>query len=457
MLKNMRTAEHSAKEIGNRSARQRLPIQARPYFAHIRDGLSVGYRRGKRGGSWIARAYDTERGYRFSPLGKANDLLESVGLSFQKAQDAALLWFAGLANIDAGELTPGRYTVAMVLDEYLADSETKKRKKLAHTRQVIEGRIKPALGHIELSKLTHGQVKKWRDVLATSAPRNKTAFVKEKVWCVRTVKGTRKGQFRERATKVPAAPVQRNVDMSDPEILRKRQASANRILSVLKAALNHAKSENRRITTNAAWIDVKPFANVDVAKIRFLSTDEITALIPVCESTFQALVKAALVTGCRYGELGALTVGCFDAQQGTLFIAQSKNGESRYVHLNSEGIDFFIAMTDGRGWNETIFLRSNGNKWKASEQQRPLEDACKIADVQGVTFHILRHTYASHAAMNGMPIKVLADNLGHKDTRITERHYAHLSKGYKQEMIRAHAPTFGFTDKSGPILVQKSA
>lgn len=452
----MRTAEHSAKELGSRSARQRLPIQARPYFAHIQDGLSIGYRRGKRGGSWIARSYDTERGYRFSPLGKANDLLESVGLSFQQAQDAARLWFAELANIDAGELTPGRYTVAMALDEYLVDSETKKRKKLSHTRQVIEGRIKPALGHIELSKLTHGQVKKWRDALAISAPRSKTAFVKEKVWCVRSVKGVQKGQYRERATKVPAGPVQRDVDMTDPIVLRKRQATANRILTVLKAALNHAKSENRRITTNAAWIDVKPFTNVDVAKIRFLSTDEIAALIPACEATFRTLVKGALVTGCRYGELAALTVGCFDAQHGTVFIAQSKNGESRYVQLNDEGIAFFMSITQGRELNETIFLRWNDKTWKASDQQRPLEDACMIAKVQGVTFHILRHTYASHAAMNGMPIKVLADNLGHKDTRITERHYAHLSKGYKQEMIRAHAPTFGF-DKAGPMLVQRSA
>jgi hypothetical protein len=59
--------------------------------------------------------------------------------------------------------------------------------------------------------------------------------------------------------------------------------------------------------------------------------------------------------------------------------------------------------------------------------------------------------------MNGMPIKVLADNLGHKDTRITERHYAHLSKGYKQEMIRTYAPTFGLIDKPKPTLVQMPA
>ncbi len=48
-----------------------------------------------------------------------------------------------------------------------------------------------------------------------------------------------------------------------------------------------------------------------------------------------------------------------------------------------------------------------------------MDDACDTAKIEGVTFHILRHTYASHALMAGMTIEVLAQQLGHKDTRIT--------------------------------------
>jgi integrase len=121
--------------------------------------------------------------------------------------------------------------------------------------------------------------------------------------------------------------------------------------------------------------------------------------------------------------------------------------------LNDEGFAFFKQLTQDRDANEMMFLRSNGKRWKASEQQRPMDAACQVAKLEGVTFHILRHTYASHAAMNGLPIKVLADNLGHKDTRITERHYAHLSKSYKQKLIRENAPTFGF----GRLQLVKSA
>jgi len=427
----MRTAEHSARELGSRSSRSKLPIQARPYFAHLADGLSIGYRRGKRGGSWVARAFDNERGYRFSPLGKSNDFVESVGMSFQQAQDAARVWYGQLVHIDAGELTPGRYTVSMAMDAYIADSERAKRKRLPRTRLIIESHIKPTFGETELAKLTHRKVKAWRDSLSTTAPRLRTP---------------------------PGRPqAYRDVDMNDPQVLRARQATANRILTVLKAALNHAKAESRRITTDAAWVDVKPYNDVDVPKIRFLTMDEVAALIPACASDFQELVQGALVSGCRYGELTAMFVKAFDGGQGTVYVADSKNGESRYVELNDEGIAFFERMTQERDGNELMFLRSNGKPWKQSEQQRPMDAACEAAKLEGVTFHILRHTYASHAAMNGLPIKVLADNLGHKDTRITERHYAHLSKSYKQKLIRENAPTFGFDSKRGPQLVKKSA
>lgn len=84
-------------------------------------------------------------------------------------------------------------------------------------------------------------------------------------------------------------------------------------------------------------------------------------------------------------------------------------------------------------------------------------DACDAAELEGVTFHILRHTYASHSLMNGMTIEVLAQQLGHKDTRITMRHYAHLCPTFKQESVRRNAPSFGFVSKPGPVLVDKAS
>jgi integrase len=63
-----------------------------------------------------------------------------------------------------------------------------------------------------------------------------------------------------------------------------------------------------------------------------------------------------------------------------------------------------------------------------------------------VNFHILRHTHGSHLAMAGVPMGVIAAQLGHADTRMTEKHYAHLAPSYVAQMIRANFPVLGLSD-----------
>jgi hypothetical protein len=45
--------------------------------------------------------------------------------------------------------------------------------------------------------------------------------------------------------------------------------------------------------------------------------------------------------------------------------------------------------------------------------------------------------------MAGMPLMVVARNLGHADTRMVERHYGHLAPSFIADAIRASAPRFG--------------
>ena len=50
--------------------------------------------------------------------------------------------------------------------------------------------------------------------------------------------------------------------------------------------------------------------------------------------------------------------------------------------------------------------------------------------------------------MGGMPLMVVARNLGHADTRMVERHYGHLAPSYVAEFVRKHAPKFGKTSSN---------
>ena len=113
--------------------------------------------------------------------------------------------------------------------------------------------------------------------------------------------------------------------------------------------------------------------------------------------------------------------------------------------LTDEGVSFFRQLAAGRAGGEIMLRKDNGEAWRASHQLRPMAQACLQAKVvPPVSFHALRHTWASHAVMNGVPLLVVAKNLGHADTRMVERHYGHMAPSYITEAIRAGAPKFEF-------------
>ena len=60
-----------------------------------------------------------------------------------------------------------------------------------------------------------------------------------------------------------------------------------------------------------------------------------------------------------------------------------------------------------------------------------------------VNFHATRHTFASHAVMNGAPLLVVAQALGHMGTTMVEKHYGHLAPSYAADAIRKAAPRYG--------------
>jgi integrase len=169
-------------------------------------------------------------------------------------------------------------------------------------------------------------------------------------------------------------------------------------------------------------------------------------LLNACDPGFRRLCQAALATGCRYGELCRLSVADFNPDSGTLAIRQSKSGKPRHVVLTGEGAVLFKELSAGRSGHDLMLRRANGEPFRKSDQARPMIAACERACITPrISFHILRHTWASHCVMNDVPLMVVARNLGHTDTRMVEKHYGHLAPSYVAEAIRKGAPTFGFT------------
>ena len=107
-----------------------------------------------------------------------------------------------------------------------------------------------------------------------------------------------------------------------------------------------------------------------------------------------------------------------------------------------------------KGRKGKIFLNANDGPWRSWEQTRPLAAAAGAAKVENVTFHILRHTYGSSLAMQGVPMSVIASVLGHSSTNMTEKHYAHLSPSYVAETIRANLPKIGIIETTNVTAIR---
>ncbi|MER9421443.1 site-specific integrase [Mesorhizobium sp. M0317] len=418
MAKTVRDAK-----LETRTARERLLSGETVHWRTLVPGqLHLGYRRRKPGtpGVWMARRYvgktaDTKSGYLKNSLGLADDYQDADGrgvLSFADAQRAA---HATAEQAATPVVIGSSITVAEAVEDYIRflRAERKTGDEAERRARVF---ILPDLGSLKVADLALAKLEVWRDKLAAAPARLRTKPGKDQ-------------RYR-------AAP-------ASPDEVRARRATVNRTVTVLKAALNRACRRHPDID-DRAWRLLEPFGMVDVSRPGHLSVVEAQRLINAAgaESGFRDLVKAALLTGCRYGELCRLTVEDFG--RGRLAVRESKSGKPRDVRLTEEGTAFFQALAAGRPASQLVFRRADGDGWGKSHQARPMLTACAAAKiVPAVGFHQLRHTWASLAVMAGMPLMMVAENLGHADTRMVEKHYGHLTEDYRDEMIRSFAPRFG--------------
>jgi integrase len=397
------------KRLDSPAARAKLKHSDKPYWRAIDTGLHLGYRKGLNGGRWVCRRYLGAGQYEVATVAIADDHSPADGasiLDFFQAQRKARE-VAALAKAPAKTV----FTVAAAMNAYFARLEHEGSRSLADAKRRARFHILPGLGDILVADLTRDIISKW---LTGMAGRGADGH-------------------------------------SSQDAIRANRASANRVLTILRAALNQAFRDGKA-ASDIPWRTVKPFHGVDAPRLRYFTKDEVTRLINAAQGNFRDIVKAALFTGCRYGELTRLRGGDFNPESGTIFVGQSKSGKARHVVLTDEGQRFFEALTAGRPGGALMLSHADGLGWGASHQIRPMAEACRAARIEpSAGFHIIRHTAASHFVMSGVPLNVVAHNLGHADTRMTERRYAHLAPSYVAETIRKFAPTFGTAEDTNIV------
>ena len=292
-------------KLDTRSARSRLTLRREPYWTVVSEGCALGYRRGAKGGTWIGRFRDEAGRQHYEALGAADDARDPDGLSvfsFAQAQEKSRAFFTRKAREIAGDAAPseGPYRVANALEDYFKNY-TKRGKGVSAALSAANLHIRPALGAVPVAKLTTKRLRDWHHAIADKP---------------RQARGKRGG--------LPKNAKQRRAGR---DAIRKRRATANRVLTVLKAALNHAWREGI-VLSDDAWRRFSPFKAVDAPVIRYLSQEEVRRLVNACSIDFRDLVRGALLTGCRYGELIALRAADYNSDAGTVAVREVKGWKS---------------------------------------------------------------------------------------------------------------------------------
>lgn len=201
-----------------------------------------------------------------------------------------------------------------------------------------------------------------------------------------------------------------------PELQHNRPA-INRALSAIKAAMR--KAEEWKYRTPEAWNKVAMLKTPE-ARLIFWSLEELAALKAVCRGYWLGRFMLGWEAGLRPSEKAKLEVKDVHWQSAKLHIRNAKGGKSRWVPLNERLASFLRSYPMG---GRFVLRDDQPNDEVASAYFRKLVKKVPLVGSE----YTLRHSFASHLAMAGVPMKKLAEMLGHASVVVTERHYAHLS------------------------------
>ena len=156
---------------------------------------------------------------------------------------------------------------------------------------------------------------------------------------------------------------------------------------------------------------------------RRLVGDEEQRLLSVCETMNPELadiVSFAIETAMRQGEILGLTWDDVRWHNHTVFLLDTKNGESRVVPLSETAEEILHRQRERKPDGKAVWT------YTPDGMRASYFKALKKAGIDGLTFHDLRHEATSRLCERGLPIMTVQAITGHKSTQMLKR-YTHIS------------------------------
>lgn len=219
-------------------------------------------------------------------------------------------------------------------------------------------------------------------------------------------------------------------------------ATVNRYLAALSRSFTICIREYNWLKENPVLLITRP--PEPRGRDRFLTLDEISRLLDACRYSrshyLYPIVTFALATGARRGEILNLKWSDLDTSNHLVTFRDTKNGESRTITLTPYIAEILTLERKHRViLSPYIFPSPSG---KPADITTAWREVLLKANLN-IRFHDLRHTAASHLAMNGASTLEIAAILGHKTLAMVKR-YTHFSNSATaQTLKRMNAAIFG--------------
>ena len=227
--------------------------------------------------------------------------------------------------------------------------------------------------------------------------------------------------------------------------------SVNNYLSSLSKCLKSAVESD--ILTSIPRIKL---LKVPPQKFDYLTEAETELLLKSAKGIWYDLILLAVRTGLRFGELIALKREDIDFKARTLTVRKNivrgvegspKNNRIRTIPLTQSVIEM---LSKKGSQNEYLFQDSKGKPLYYTVCLKQLHKICGFAGLRKISWHVLRHSFASHLAAKGVSIFAIKDLLGHSDIKMTMR-YSHVNLPILRSAIDVLEPAIKF---NGTITAQ---
>lgn len=210
---------------------------------------------------------------------------------------------------------------------------------------------------------------------------------------------------------------------------RWNQSTRRCAVASVKRALNWAVKEGY-LEVNPLRDVVKPavlhrdtvISDEDHAKLHDSASDE----------PFKQFLAALRATGCRPGEIAAVTAKDVDLGAGTWTLKRhktvTKTNRPRVVFLTQDMVDLSRTLIEKHS-EGPLFRNRRGLPWTKNSIRcrfRRLRTKAKVS--KGVVAYAYRHTFATAGLEAGVPLATVAELLGHTSTKMVSEHYGHLDQ-----------------------------